>query len=283
MSNFVIKLASKKAKKMRIGISAPSGHGKTYSALLLAKGICDDWTKICVIDSERDSSMLYADLGKYSTLNLEAPFTPEKYIEAITAVEQAGFAVIIVDSITHEWAGNGGCLEIHATLGGRFQDWSRVTPRHNAFIDKILTSSCHVITTVRKKQEYAIDNSSGKAKVEKLGLGEVTRDGFEYELDLSFDITNDKHIAKTGKDRTGLFSNQPEFVITEATGELIKKWADNGVPVIEDALTNVRNTKTLKELLNVFNEYEKLVGSDQDFKDALAKRKQDFKDIEASK
>ena len=281
--SFVIKKASKKAKKMRIGVAAPSGHGKTYSSLLIAKGLCDDWSKICVIDSERDSASLYADLGAYSVINLEAPFTPERYIEAITAVEQAGFEVAIIDSTTHEWAGSGGCLEIHATLGGRFQDWAKVTPRHNAFIDKILTSSCHVITTVRKKQEYSIDTSSGKPKVEKQGLGDVTRDGFEYELDLAFEIVNDKHLAKASKDRTGLFANQPEALITEETGKMLKEWANNGASVLDDALSNLRKAKDLKELVNVFNAFNSLVGEEPDFKEALAKRKQDFKELESNK
>lgn len=105
---FIIKKAVRKAKKLRVGLSAASGFGKTYSSLLLAKGLCKgDLSKVCVIDSEKDSASLYADLGAYSTINLEAPFSPERYIEAIEAAERAGFEVIIVDSITHEWEGEG--------------------------------------------------------------------------------------------------------------------------------------------------------------------------------
>jgi len=143
--------AEKQQVKLRVGISSPSGFGKTYSALLMAKGITNDYTKIAVIDTESNSANLYAGLGNFNTLNLEAPYAPERYIEAIKTCERASVEVIIIDSITHEWSGKGGCLQIHEQLGGRFQDWAKVTPRHQAFIDAILQSKCHIITTVRKK------------------------------------------------------------------------------------------------------------------------------------
>lgn len=108
MSEFIIKKATKKAKKLRLGLSAAAGFGKTYGALLVAKGLSGgDLSKVCVIDTERDSASLYADMGDYSTIALNAPYTPERYIDAITAAESAGFNVIIVDSITHEWDGPG--------------------------------------------------------------------------------------------------------------------------------------------------------------------------------
>jgi len=176
--SFIIRKAKRKNKKLRIGLSAASGFGKTYSSLLLAKGILGgDLSKCCVIDSENDSASLYDNLGEYSTIALQAPYSPERYIEAITAAEQAGFEVIVVDSITHEWEGDGGCLEIQAKLGGKYQDWAKVTPRHNAFINKILTSSSHIITTVRRKQDYEMSSVNGKTTVTKVGTKEVTRDG----------------------------------------------------------------------------------------------------------
>ena len=176
--SFVLRKASKQAKKLRILFSASSGSGKTYGALKTAYGLCGDWSKICVIDTERDSASLYADMGEFNTINLSAPYTPERFIEAIKAAEDAGMEVIIVDSITHEWNGEGGCLEIHNRLGGEFRHWGVVTPRHNRFIDAILTSKCHVFCTVRRKEEYALSSSgSGKMQVLKMGMGEVTRDG----------------------------------------------------------------------------------------------------------
>ena len=122
--------ATRKKAKIRLGLSAVSGAGKTYSGLLIAKGICGDWNKIAVIDSENNSADLYAHLGEYNVLPIAAPFAPEKYVEAIKACEKAGMEVIIIDSITHEWDGKGGCLEIVESLGGKYQDWAKVTPRH---------------------------------------------------------------------------------------------------------------------------------------------------------
>lgn len=272
--SFIIRKAKRKNKKLRIGLSAASGFGKTYSSLLLAKGILKgDLSKCCVIDSENDSASLYDNLGEYSTIALEAPYTPERYIEAITAAEQAGFEVIIVDSITHEWEGDGGCLEIQSKLGGKYQDWAKVTPRHNAFINKILQSSCHIITTVRRKQDYEMSSVNGKTTVTKVGTKEVTRDGFEYELDINFEVTNDKHLVVASKDRTQLFVNKPEFLITEETGEILISWAAGGTTLLDDALEMVREAKTVEQLTNVFKSYPELK-TNEDLINACKARKQ---------
>ena len=222
--------AQKQRVKLRIGISSPSGFGKTYSALLMAFGMTQDWTKIAVIDTENGSANLYAELGEYNTLNLEAPYSPERYIQALKTCEKASMEVIVIDSITHEWNGKGGCLQIHEQLGGRFQDWGKLTPRHQAFIDAILTSSCHVITTVRKKIDYSMDkDSNGRTKVVKLGLKDITREGLDFEMTTFFEIINDNHLVISSKDRTNLFSNKPEFKITSNTGKLLVKWCNNDI------------------------------------------------------
>lgn len=225
-----LKKATRKQVKLRLGISAISGGGKTYSALLLAKGLVGDWSKVAVIDTENESASLYAHLGDYNTITLTAPFTPERYVEAIKACENAGMECIIIDSITHEWDGKGGILEIHSSMtGNSFTNWSSITPRHNKFIESILQSKCHVITTVRRKQDYEMTlNDKGKQTPIKVGLKEITREGFEYELTVNFNL-DEKHNCTTSKDRTGLFMDKPFFLITEQTGELIKEWCDSGV------------------------------------------------------
>ena len=229
-----IKKAQKKKVKLKVGFSSASGFGKTYSALLMAFGVCGDWTKVCVIDTENESASLYSDLGDYNVLVLEPPFSPERYIEAIKACEAEGMEVIIIDSITHEWEGKGGCLEIVDSLGGRYQDWAKVTPRHTAFVQAILQAKCHVFTTVRRKQDYEMTkDNNGKVKVEKVGMKEVTREGFEYEVTTNFEFVNDRHFVKASKDRTGLFMNEPEFVITSETGKKVANWANSGVSVAE--------------------------------------------------
>lgn len=228
-----LKKAERKKAKIRLGLSGPSGFGKTYSGLLIAKGLVGDWSKIALIDTENGSGELYSDLGDYNVVTLEAPYTPERYIQAIKICEQAAMECIIIDSITHEWDGEGGCLDIQTQLGGRYQDWAKVTPRHNAFIQAILTSSSHIITTVRRKQDYEMSEVNGKKIVQKVGTKEVTREGFEYELTMNLEFVNDKHLAKASKDRTSLFMGQPEFIPTEETGRLIKNWCESGIDLPE--------------------------------------------------
>lgn len=235
MSGFQIKRAVRQKTKLKIGVFGTSGSGKTYSALKLARGLTT-WDKIAVIDTENGSADLYAHLGEYNTLTLSAPFSPERYIEAIQACEKAGMEVIVIDSVSHEWDGTGGCLEIVDQLGGQFQHWKKVTPRHNKFIQAILQSPCHVIVTARKKQDYAMETENGKAKVRKVGLKEVTREGFEYELTLAFDLSIN-HLATASKDRTGLFMDKPEFVITEQTGEALMEWVEGGSEPVQETPT----------------------------------------------
>jgi hypothetical protein len=221
--------ATRKKVKMRLGLSAVAGGGKTYSALLLAKGLVTDWSKIAVIDTENNSASLYSHLGDFNTIELQAPYTPERYVEAIKACQDGGMECIIIDSITHEWDGKGGILEIHGAMtGNSFTNWASLTPRHQKFIDAILHSPCHIITTVRRKQDYEMTkDGNGKTKVEKAGLKEVTREGFEYELTVNFNL-DEKHNCSTSKDRTGLFMDQPLFTITEETGVKIRNWCEQG-------------------------------------------------------
>lgn len=262
-------IAKRQQVKLRLGLSGASGFGKTYSALLLAHGMTNDWSKIAVIDTENSSASLYADLGEYNVLSLSAPFSPERYIQAIKACELAGMEVIIIDSITHEWEGSGGCLQIVESLGGKYQDWGKVTPRHQAFINAILQSTAHVITTVRRKQDYdMVKGDNGRLSVTKVGTKEITRDGFEYELTINFEFLNDKHLVKASKDRTSLFMNRPEFVITPETGKLILEWCNTGKTfeevesekdqLLNEALFSVINASSVDELKLVWESYPAL-------------------------
>lgn len=244
--------------KLRIGLSSPSGFGKTYSSLLLAYGITNDWSKIAVIDTENKSASLYSHLGDFNVLSLEESFAPERYIQAIKLCEDSDMEVIIIDSISHEWQGKGGCLEIHELLGGRFQDWSKVTPRHNSFIDSIIQSKCHIITTSRRKVDYSLDkDGDGKTKVIKLGTKEITREGLEYELTINFELLNDKHLASASKDRTGLFSGKPEFVINSNTGKKLINWCTQGKS-IEKIKGEINSCDSLEGLKQIYNEHPTL-------------------------
>lgn len=248
--------AKRNQVKLRVGISSPSGFGKTYSSLLLAYGMVKDWSKVAVIDTENSSAVLYSHLGDFNVLQLNPPYSPERYIEAIEVCEKAGMEVIIIDSITHEWQGKGGCLQIHENLGGRFQDWSKITPRHQAFIDAILQSKCHIITTTRRKVDYSMDKvSNGRTKVIKHGTKEITREGFEYELTINFELINKYHLARASKDRTGLFMNKPEFVINSSTGVKLIHWCNNGTS-LKEVKEKVNQCKTIEKLREIYKEHK---------------------------
>jgi hypothetical protein len=244
--------------KLRIGLSGPSGFGKTYSALLLARGITNDWNKIAIIDTENKSASLYSHLGDFNVLSLEEPYSPERYLKAIKLCEESEVEIIIIDSISQEWQGKGGCLEIHEQLGGRFNDWAKVTPRHNAFIDAIVQSKCHIITTTRRKVDYSLDqDSNGKTKVMKLGMKEITREGFEYELTVNFELLNDKHLASASKDRTGLFMGKPEFIINSNTGKKLINWCNQGIS-IDKIKEQINTCESLEALKQIYNQYPNL-------------------------
>lgn len=223
-----IRKASKQQSKLRIDISGPSGSGKSYGALLIAKGLVGNYEKICVLDTENGSADLYSDLGGYSVLPFKSPYSPQRYMNAIDMIQKDGFECIIIDSFSHAWAGEGGLLEIHQSFGGRFQDWAKSTPIQNKLIQAILGTDMHVICTTRRKHEWHVENVNNKIKVKKVGTKEVQRDDVEYEFTVSFMIDNDNHLTTIGKDRTQLFCDPVPFLITEETGILLKIWNNNG-------------------------------------------------------
>ena len=229
----LFKKAEKKKAKLRLGISGPSGAGKTYSALRLAKGLGQ---KIAVIDTEKGSASLYADRFDFDVLELEPPYSPDRYIEAMEAAVAAGYDVIIMDSISHAWAGEGGILNTKEKLdsrgGNSFANWAKMTPIQEKFISKIISCPSHIIVTMRSKQEYLQVDDGGKKKIQKVGLAPIQRDGFEYELTTMFDIAID-HNAEASKDRTGLFIGKI-FQVTEDTGKKLKEWLDSGKEILPD-------------------------------------------------
>ncbi|KAF1086156.1 hypothetical protein SPSYN_00897 [Sporotomaculum syntrophicum] len=220
--------ALRKKAKLRLAIAGPAGSGKTYSALLTAFGLGGP---VALIDTERGSGELYAHLGEYDVCTLTAPFTPEKYIEAIRAAENAGYQITIIDSLSHAWAGPGGVLDIHgfaADKGGNsWSAWRQVTPRHNELVDTMLQSRCHIIATLRSKMEHVQVVENGKTVVKKIGMNPIQRDGLEYEFTVFLDLDHN-HTASASKDRTGLFDGQV-FKPTPETGGKLLGWLEAGV------------------------------------------------------
>lgn len=245
--------ASRKKAKIKMALQGPSGSGKTFSSLLVAYGLCNDWSKIAVVDSENHSAELYAHLGAYNVLNLTAPFTVEKYIQAIDVCEKAGMEVVILDSITHGWE---NLLEYHSSLqGNSFTNWGKVTPRQHEFVQKILQSSVHIISTIRTKQDYVLNEKNGKMVPEKVGLKSIQRDGIEFEFTLAFDLDMKNHAAAS-KDRTGLFFGKPEQKLSIHTGQLIHDWC-NSVPdiTVDDVSVRINDCISIKDLLALYQEF----------------------------
>ncbi|WP_425905740.1 ATP-binding protein [Nitrobacter sp. TKz-YC02] len=258
-----IRKAERTKAKLRLGIAGPSGAGKTMSSLKLAKGITPTG-RILMIDTERGSGDLYADLFDYDIITLQPPYKPEKYVEAIRAAEEAGYDTVIIDSLSHAWSDEGGILDQADKLsagGNRFTVWAKLTPQHRALVNAMLNSPAHVIATVRSKQDYAIDdNDKGRKTVKKLGLAPVQREGMEYEFTVFLDVDQD-HNARASKDRTNLFKDEV-FVIDEKIGRRILEWLNSGKEAAPEDI-NLKKAKIVHCL--------RLLGADVATQEAIRK------------
>lgn len=224
----MIRKAERRHAKLRLALVGPTGSGKTYSALQLAFGLGG---KVGLIDTENGSGDLYADVGDYDIIQLEAPYTVQKYRDAIREFEDSGYGAIIIDSLSHAWVGEGGLLDkqgrIAAKGGNSYTAWREVTPDHNRFVEQILRSPAHIIATMRVKTEYVLEtNDKGKQVPRKVGLAPVQRDGLEYEFTVVLDIEA-SHVATAGKDRTRLFDGWADRISPE-TGKKLLAWLNMG-------------------------------------------------------
>tara|TARA_R110001592_G_scaffold262565_1_gene527663 strand:- start:49006 stop:49845 length:840 start_codon:yes stop_codon:yes gene_type:complete len=248
-----LRKANRGHSKIKCALQGPSGSGKTYSALLMARGLCDSWNEVVVIDTENNSADLYSHLGDYNVYDLRPPFTPENYIKAIQDCKNADMKVIVIDSLSHEWEGSGGILTTHSAMAGNsFTNWSKLTPRHNAFVNTILQTDCHIIGTLRTKQDYVLTEKNGKQVPEKVGLKSITRDGMDYEFTVVFDL-DIKHQAVSSKDRTGLFAKTPQFEINTNTGEIIRAWCGKAL-TSEELQLKIDETFDLEELRLLYSQ-----------------------------
>ncbi|WP_295406908.1 ATP-binding protein [uncultured Thiocystis sp.] len=240
--------AERRQAKLRLALCGPSGAGKTYSALLIAQGLVPGG-KIALIDTERGSGELYADLTPYDVAPLEPPYAPSRYIALIQQAAQDGYDVLVIDSLSHAWSGAGGILDLHdqATAADRarnsFMAWREVTPQHHQLVDTILGVNLHVLVTLRTKTAYEIvENDKGKKEPIKIGLAPVQREGLEYEFTTVMDLSVDRHVATATKDRTRLFEGT-HFVPSVATGEALRAWLNTGIDPVEDSQQRLRTLK----------------------------------------
>jgi hypothetical protein len=286
MTQLIIRKATRKKAKLRLGISAPSGGGKTMSALLLAYGMMREaypsisqdaiWDKIGVMDTEEGSAELYVGVEKYGVKIGEFPYIrisnnydPVNYTNAIHAFEKSGVEVIIADSLSHAWAGKGGLLDKQNKIAeadpkkNSYTAWRTITPQHDALVAAMLQSPCHIIGTMRSKVEYAMQQGiNGKQQVVKMGMAPIQREGMEYEFTVFLDIQSDNHVAHSTKDRTDLFSSLNadgttslrEFIITPDIGGELMRWLETGaeaprplMDLVNEMAADVQNSTNVAE------------------------------------
>lgn len=185
--------ATKTKAKLRLALAGPAGSGKTYTALQIAVAIAQaEGGKPAVIDTENGSASKYADLFGFDSATLSAAtgFSPEAYLELLHGAEKAGYPVIVMDSLSHEWAGPDGILQAvdqaaARVSGNKFVAWGQVTPRHDKLVRAIVESPVHIIATLRAKMEYVQEkNERGRTEIRAVGMKPIQRDELEYEFDV---------------------------------------------------------------------------------------------------
>jgi hypothetical protein len=252
--------ATRTAQKLKIGLTGPSGAGKTFGGLALAQQLAQG-ARFAVIDTENGSASLYADRFGFDTLELQPPYLTAKYTEAVQAAIDAGYSVVLIDSISHQWDGDGGILqrkeEVDARGGNHFSNWQPFTKEHNAFRAMLLHAPVHLVATMRSKMAYS-QEEGGKKQVKKVGLQPIQRDGMEYEFTLTFDLQMD-HKAAASKDRTGLFVGKLTDLTSPKTGEALLDWLSTAEPLPA--------TWSEAERTGLAREAQKLQWSGQQFKE----------------
>jgi hypothetical protein len=246
---------------------APSGGGKSFGALRVAKGLTEALSKdtgneerIAYIGTEGSRDKYYADEFDYDLMQLKAPFTPESYVDAIDEAIDAGYKVIVIDQISNEWAGKGGMLEIHSKMSGNsYTNWSKLTPRHEKFVDKILDSEAFIVATVRGKDKYVLEEQNGKQVPRKVGIGYQQRDDLEFLFTVAVTVEQDTHLFTSVKDNTHCFENRND-VLTEKDGDIIYKWSTGGdVKSKRNELEKAKEEAKTKIALNQEEEAKKIV------------------------
>lgn len=227
---FTIRQAERRQAKLRLALTGVSGSGKSIGAIRIAAGM---GKKFIVIDTEHRSADLYADVAQYDVLNLEKPFTPEKYIQAINYCEQQGYEIIIVDSLSHAWAGEGGALDMHdaatqaSSSKNSYMAWKEITPWQNRLVNTIIQSPAHIITTLRVKTHYDVVDMGGKKRPIKIGLSPIQKEGLEYEFTVVLNMDKDSYLYTSSKDRTQIFEGKHEKISND-TGKRIMEWLESG-------------------------------------------------------
>ena len=239
----------------RIGLCGAAGAGKTTSALLFASGLSPEG-RILVIDTENFSASMAVGMPgvpKFLVDSLDEPYTIARYLKKIDEALKEEPDVLIIDSISHAWASAGGILEqvdrIKSGGANSMQAWREQTPKHNAFVNKLLGMPCHLICTMRSQTQYVIerDDRTGKNVPRKVGMKPIQREGMDYEFTTVLDIDQSEHFAKPSKDRTGLYDGEMPGPISPNHGFAMREWFESGAEVPEMPVEDVEDTPDEEE------------------------------------
>ena len=256
MASFEIVRAQRSQARLRLGLTAPSGGGKTWSALLLAKGVVEGMLaagmpgtiegKIGLIDTERKSAQLYSHIVPFDCIDLDPPYTVDRYLSALRQFERAGYAAVIIDQVTHAWSGPGGILEVAEKAaagsgGNSFNAWATGTPEYQRFVDGILASPAHLIATMRQKTKWDLSEKQNKQgrmvkTPTRIGMAPEMRAGFEYEFTTLLGLSVEGNVATNLKDRSGVFGEIGNVVgrLDESWGRRLAAWLTTGAVLEED-------------------------------------------------
>lgn len=271
--SFEIVRAERTQARLRLALTGSSNAGKTWSSILLAKGICEGLIaagkltaplegKIGMIDTERKSSTLYADLVPFDVVHLPPPYSADRYAAALATLEGAGYAVIIIDQISHAWAGPGGMLALlsekakRSSTGNSFQAWAEVTPEQDAFIDRLLASPAHLIVNMRQKTEWVIEDVAGRdGKMRKtprrIGTKPIQRDGVEYEFTTLLGLDTDTHLARPLKNRCPVFRDGVGVLLNEAIGRSLAEWMLGGAPLAAEEVQPLTDAQKAESIVSM--------------------------------
>lgn len=227
-----IKPAKRGGSKAILGITGVSGSGKTYTALKIARGMVSHPSKIGFLDTENKRGSLYADIldGEFLIGDLHPPFSPKRYSEAIREFQEEGVEVLVIDSVTHEWEGDGGCDDIaNAPLqkGKKMANWIGAKREHKAFMNTLLQCNMNIICCIRAREKTDFKDP---AKPVSLGIQPICEKNFMFEMTASFLIEDE------GKKQT--FFKMPSFLknifgngigyLGEETGKGLIEWINMG-------------------------------------------------------
>jgi len=227
-----IRPAQRGESKAVLGIAGTSGSGKTYTALLIARGMVDKASEIGFLDTENKRGSMYADIldGQFMIGDLYPPFSPQRYSEAIKEFQKAGVKVLVIDSVTHEWEGEGGCDDIaNAPLaaGKRMADWVGAKRGHKAFMNTMLQCNMHIICCIRAREKTDFKNPKEPVS---LGLQPICEKNFMFEMTASLlmkEEGKEQSFLKMPSFLKGAFGSGKGYLGRE-TGEKIMEWIKTG-------------------------------------------------------